>query len=287
MDANKELAQRLAEDKKQLAEELATCQAALKAAEAKIQSYAEAGTPEEVSASMKKIKESDSEKEKMSDTLNTVKELAGAEDEEEAVAKISESMSQLATVNQSLIQFNEEFGTLEEAGAAINEGLAAATTLKEITEALGATTPADIIKLAKEFGTIAQISESIDKATEALSAVAEEKAEGEIAAIAKMYGKTPEMIKEAMEKFKLADASAVKDFYETAGVSPVESDDDEDDEMSESYVPGSALNGMLTGKAFVKATRDISESDLSKNIAKQNDISESTNSAERFARMVS
>lgn len=275
-DANKELAQRLAESNEQLKISNLDLTTRLDTATAELTKVK--GINESLIAEKNNISESfDATKLQISESLGV--DITT----QDGVLMISESLSELKTLKSVLADFNESYGTLDEASHAIDEALESSNKIKKILDDAGVSAD-ELSAFVSEYGSVPEVKQAFHKVGETLGKIAEDKTEADLTALSAKFGKSMDDIKSAMSKFKLTTAAELEDFYMTAGITPVKAKGD--DEIHESYTPGSALDAVVTGSSFRRAIDSVDVNANAQRRQKANDISESHNSPERLKRIL-
>lgn len=251
--------------------------------------YSKFGDPSSIEESLTRMTDLETTVADQSSQLNSIQEsliaIVGAPglSISESLEKVKEVLAAGTEAQDQLKSIEESLGTAEQISESIDQATVMTESLKDILESLG-TDLNGLKTLAAEFGTVGEITESITAATAALQKIQESKDEEAIASCAKKYGKSVDDIKGIMEKFSLKNAEGVCEFFTAAGVKP---EDDEEEDVKESYQPGSALNGIMTGTAFRRPVTDIEEN--AKNRKKFNDdesINESMKPGDRMLRLL-
>lgn len=286
MDPKDQLAAHLSATNKRLEGELTTVNESLSAANDQLTAYTALGSVEDIQESLARLGELDIKVNQLTTDAASINESLDslAEGAEAPLQHITESLAQFGAVRDQLATFNEEFGTLEEAGVAINEGKVAADNLTALLATLGVESIEEANAFVEEFGNVQSISEGINTSTEVLLSIQEQQKEVAITECAKRYGKSSDDVKSLMTKYNLNTIEAIEEMFDMTGVAKV-TDGDEEEDVSESYTPGSALGAIVSGHNFLRSINEDNQDDPEKSKGKftrVNDIEESYNSPDRM-----
>lgn len=308
MSGDNVLAQRIAEDNKDLKAQVGSLTDTNEALEAKLKAYEALGTVDDIN-----------------EKLEYANTLADAADSiNESFQDITEQFGSNADILESLTTqkaFVEKHGDLDQVEEALSAATTQLTQLQEFVESHGpldqvATTltrmagavdqiteNANLAARAREFqeqrGTFDIVESALDKAGVILGDIHEAKQAETYLVVAESYGKSVDELKDIMESFNL-DLNQVEEAFTKFGIAKIEESkdgkdgedkmneddkkDEDDDKVEESFARPARLKSLVTGSSFLHGQqRDFHED-------KQQDIDESnkpsvTNTS-RLANMV-
>lgn len=256
-------------------------------AQAQLAQFQKFGTPEQIEEAFTQLTalqlRADTAQSQVSEIVESINAVLGTgeSDANKVIALIGESLNAGKEAQEKLLSITEQYGTVESIDEAFSAAETKLTQFKDICEALK-TTPEQLLMVAEQYGTISEITESVDAATNALQTIQTQQADAAVEEVAQKYGKPTDDIKGLMTKYNLPNAQAVEEMFTEMGIDPVGKGDED---VTESFQPGSSLHAIMTGKAFKRV--DINEDANKANRVKQHDdISESHNSPERLLRLL-
>lgn len=302
------LAQRIAEDNKDLKAQVAQLQEANESLKVEHAAYAALGSVEEISEKLQNASQVVSASDNIVESYQNIVESYGSEheiverleklnifqEENGTLDEVSEALSTSVPQLKELQDFVESHGSLSEVGHTLTRLAASAQTIEE-----NASIVAQLRDFEAERGSLDQIGEALDKAGLILGDINEARTQAKFQEVAEKYGKSPEQLTGIMEKLNIASLDQVDEAFALIGINETKDDDkkdeddqsddekkedkDEDDKVDESFRPGRAQR-LVSGGQFLRKS-NINESN-DQNVNESRQIFQKRSSTSRLANMI-
>lgn len=247
MSTENKLVQRIVEENEELKTQLKTTQEELEAAQDKLSTEIKlnegAGKKiseaEEVAATAQAaVASAEAALEKATEELEDLKEVIKTELSGDDVSPDADPADIVREVSEKMHKIIDEYDQLKE----INESFGGEVAISEAMDLSGVS--ADRLKaIFEEYGSAEEMATAIDKGTEALEQVQQDKLVAELNAVGAEYGLTEEQVKALVEKFNIKSGADLQEFFELTNRAKVETE-------TPTVQVGESFSKLLTGRAF-------------------------------------